>query len=333
MHALKEIKEEAKHLETEFIKLLDDSDRDIRTASIINLGKLKTKEAAPKLREIVKSFSKIKYMQYKSMQVLNMRKAFKIILEPGAAAMALGEMKDEEAIPILVEKFDELEGFGAVGLSKIGKKALPAILELAKKETDKKNSYAHRALADIEDKEAKPDLINILKTEKDSDIRMRVLNALTRHMFDDEVLELVKNLYEKEKDSIFLSAMRTKKAIPFLINVLKNDKDHNARRITVGILGDVENAAIFIGDIGDPSTIPALEAALKDEYKDVRDVAVHELIQIGDKEALIRLKDYLSKNLGSVGGVEFDSKMIKIIDKRLLTGQKGTISLEEMEER
>ena len=323
LHALKEIKEDDKHLESEFIKLLDDSDRDIRTASIINLGKLKTKEAAPKLREIVKSFSKIKYIEYKSMHVLNMRKAFKIILEPGAAAMALGEMKDEEAIPILVEKFDELEGFGAVGLSKIGKKALPAILDLAKKETDRKNAYAQRALADIEDKEAKEDLINILKTEKNRDIRMRVLVALKRHMFDDEVLELVKNLYEKEKDTMFLTAMRTKKAIPFLVNILANDKDRNARRAAVGILDDIT----------DESVIPALEKALKDSDSEVREVAVYALIPIADRDSLMRLKDYINSNFGKIGRrPEFDKTMLKVIDSRLKSGKRGPISLEEMEE-
>jgi HEAT repeat protein len=275
--ALRNINETDKHLEQEFIRLLDDPDREVRTLAIVNLGKLKAVEAAPRLREIVKSFGKVDYLKFKTMRAVNMEEAYRMIFEPGAAAVALGEMKDEEAIPILVEKFEELEGYAAEGLSKMGKKGLPYLLELARKETDEESYYAHNALAEIKDIEAKPDLMNILVTERDREIRDRVLNALSRPgMFDDDVLELVKSLYEKEKDSLFLWAMKHEKATPFLIDVLKQNMHGNPRisHIVIGILGD----------IGGPSAVPALEKALTVRDRSVRQLSARALKKITGKD-------------------------------------------------
>ncbi|MBU1599746.1 HEAT repeat domain-containing protein [bacterium] len=334
--ALDNIKEEDKHLEKVFIKALDDRDRDVRIAMIMNLRKIKSKEALPKLREIVKDFSGTKYKLYKlkkkAMGIFKspleewetLEETFKMLQEPGMAAIALGEMKDEEAIPILVEKFYDLEGFGSEALAKMGKKALPQILELAKKEIEEKDYkkyYAKWALASIEDKEAKMDLINIVKARKERDVRDSALTSLVRFMYDDEVLEMVKNLYEKEKDTLFLHAMQNKKALPFLIDVLKNDSSPDAR----------ECAVVIIDKIGDPSAVPALEEALKDRDKEVRYCASQALITIADRESLIRLKDYLNNNLGKVESLEYDKYAIRLIDNRLKSGKQGVISFDEKE--
>ncbi len=323
--SLLKISEQDKHMEKEFINMLDDSDRDIRTAAIINLGTLKTKEAAPKLREILRDFNSIKYMEFKTLKYTNPKKAYKILYEPGVAAMALGDMKDDEAIPIIVEKFDHLEQFGADALSNMGTKGLPHLLELARKEAGSKNHYAEYALADIKDIEAKPDLLTILITEKNRDIRDSILLGLRRHMFDAEVLSLTKRLYDEEKDVLFLSAMRTKEAIPFLINVLKNEREqpHN-RQYVVSILEDIR----------DPSVIPVLEEALKEKRDlNIRSRAVNALIIIGDTETLIRLRDYLKSNLGTVVNVEYDNAQLKLIEKRLKSGRRGSIIFDEFEEQ
>lgn len=80
--------------------------------------------------------------------------------------------------------------------------------------------------------------------------------------------------YEKERDNMFLSSMRHKNAIPFLVDVLKNDKDGDNRGYV----------AIILGDIRDPSAIPALEDALNDRNRNVRQLSSRALKKITGKD-------------------------------------------------
>jgi HEAT repeat protein len=69
--------------------------------------------------------------------------------------------------------------------------------------------------------------------------------------------------------------MQRKEGLPFLINVLRNDANPEAR----------ETAVVLIDRINDPSAVPALEEALKDRNKQVR---------LNAKQALKKMtgKDY-----------------------------------------
>lgn len=251
------IEEGDKHLEGVLLKGLEDKERGVRIASINNLGTLKSKSAAPKLRDIIEDFNSY---TYKAVNLVDRRKASKMLAEPAAAALALASIKDTKAIPILVKRSDDLDGFGAMALAKMGKIAFPYLLEMARKETDRQNAYAHRALADIRDKEAKRDLINAVKAERDRDVRSRLISALCTHMFDDEVLNAFTELYEKERDGEFILAMESEKAIPLLTRIFLTEQEYHIR----------ECAGIVLRNINDPKTIPIFEKALKDRDKKVQ---------------------------------------------------------------
>ncbi|MFH1147275.1 MAG: HEAT repeat domain-containing protein [Pseudomonadota bacterium] len=275
IYVLKEVrvKEEDRQFEPLFIKALDDPDVDIRIMAMGNLGTLKSKAAVPKLRKIVKSYGGL---PSKAVKLIDRERAKKEWMEAGLAAMTLGEMKDEGSIPLLAEKLYDLGDAGPDALASMGKKAIPCILDLAKKEKEKgpENWAACSALARIRDKEARQDLIEIVKKEKDHLIRGNALESLVRYMYGDDLFELAKKIYETE-GILFGSAMKTREAIPLLTHILL----HTFMRPH-----DRYYAASILGDIGDPAAVPALEKALKSNDINLRQPAAGALKQITGKE-------------------------------------------------
>jgi HEAT repeat protein len=184
--------------------------------------------------------------------ISNPNKAAEMVLEPFTAMGALGEMKDEESIPLLVEKFDYMGEYANLALSKIGKKAIPAIVELARKDDGIHHNNGRWALSNIEDKEAKSDLMYLVENDTDIEIRKCALNSLVRFMYDDDVLILSENLFRKNKTGIYMDAMKNRKAVPFLIRILNDIYENEDNRWY---------AAYLLGEIGDTTAIPALEEA------------------------------------------------------------------------
>lgn len=275
IYVLKEVrvKEEDRQFEPLFLKALDDPDVDIRIMAMGNLGTLKSKAAVPKLRKILKSYGGL---PTKAVKLIDREKAKKEWLEAGLAAMTLGEMKDEGSIPLLAEKLYDLGDAGPDALASAGKKALPVILDLARKEKEKKadEDNARTALGRIKDQEARQDLMDIVRKEKGRGIRGRAMTALTTHMYGDDIFELAKNIYETE-GILFGSAMKTREAIPLLTHILL----HTFMRPH-----DRYYAASILGDIGDPAAVPALEKALKSNDINLRHRAAGALKQITGKE-------------------------------------------------
>jgi len=278
--ALSTIKETDKQLAGAFINALDDKEYYVRGTSIENLGILKAKESAPKLREIVRKFNKFDEAKYQAIKVVDMVTLIgsrKIIGEPAAALITLGQMKDEDAIPLIVEKYDTvLKEYAARALGEIGIKALPELMKLAKKDIASRKSdsvcEACRALSRINGREAKEELLYYLKNEKDSDIRDGLLGALPTE--DDDVVKIICDLYASEKDTIFISGMRNKKFIPCLIKILQTDANQYTRAYAAGKLGQLR----------DSTAVPALEEALKDANVDVRHRAANALKHITGKD-------------------------------------------------
>ena len=304
-----------------YFRALNSKNREVRIVSIQNLGKLKAKAAAPKLRDIVKDFGKMRALAFKTAKKISMRKTYEASAEYCNAAIALGDLKDEEAIPLLVEKLYDLEDCAGSGLSGIGQKAIPSLLNLARKE-GVKDAWARQALGNIKDTGAKPELLNILKTEKNRDVRISVRNALLYNMADEGVLETMFQLYRKEKDVLFIPYIKNKQVIPFLTEIAKTDSSSNTR----------ESAVVYLGEIGDPSVIPVLKDTLLDRNRNIRELSLHALIPIADTEMLKYLKGHLETNTGMIGNVDHDRMYLHLIVKRLESGKRGATSFDEMED-
>lgn len=244
-----------------YIKSLDDKDWQIRGTVITALGKMKAAEAAPKLRSILMAKPRkdeIKMLEATSSD--DKKYSWMLFSSPGMAARALGEIRDEEAIPLLVQKYGELGEAATESLASIGKAAVPDLMRLAQKEKGANENPATMALGQIRDRSAKEDLIQIFKTEKDYEVRFTVMNSLVSFMQGDDVFDAIKAVYAKEKDPLLIMGIKTKSGVPFLIDVLKTESSYDAR----------EAAIVMLERIGDQSAVPALEESLHDKSKNIR---------------------------------------------------------------
>lgn len=329
LEALNNIKEEDKHLGGIFLKSVDDSDREIRIMAIKNLRRLKDERALPKMRKMLKDYNVIKF---KALNVVDKGKSKEMMIEGYEVAMALAEMKDEEGLAILIDKMEGLEGAGSKALAHYGKKGLTRVLELARDE--KMKDYGMAALVALDDKEAEDDLIEVVKDDKEPYVvRLNSMYALTKNIKSDKVINEIEKAIEKSDfqkfEDVAISGCynsKTDKAVKILIEILKYKTADSDKEIP-----RKEQIISYLGEIGNPMAIPVLEEALKDRNRNIRELTIHALITIADRDSLIRLREYLNSNLGNVVSLKYDKASIKLIDKRLKSGKRGTISFEEME--
>lgn len=269
LNALSKVTPEDKEkVSTAYIKALDEKDWQIRGTVITALGKMKAIEAAPKLRSILMEKPRKDELKILKTTADNDKKySWMLLSSPGLAARALGEIRDEEAIPLLVRKYDKLGEAATESLASIGKAAVPDLIKLAQQEKGKSENPATMALGQIKDKSAKEDLIQIFKIEKDYEIRFTVMNSLVSFMQGDDVFDVIKTVYAKERDPLLIMGIKTKNGVPFLIDILKTETSYDAR----------EAAIVMLERIGDKSAVPALEESLHDESKNIRLRSAHAL--------------------------------------------------------
>lgn len=244
-----------------YIKALDEKDWQTRGTVISALGKMRVMEAAPRLRTILLEKPRKDELKMLETTTNDDRKySWMLFSSPGLAARALGEIRDEEAIPLLVQKYDELGEAATESLASIGKAAVPDLMKLAQQEKGKSENPATMALGQIKDKSAKEDLIQIFKIERDYEIRFAVMNSLVNFMQGDDVFDVIKTVYAKERDPLLIMGIKTKNGVPFLIDILKTETSYDAR----------EAAIVMLERIGDQSAVPALEESLHDKSKNIR---------------------------------------------------------------
>ncbi|MBI3866783.1 MAG: HEAT repeat domain-containing protein, partial [Planctomycetia bacterium] len=145
------------------------------------------------------------------------------------AALLLGELKNKEALPALIEatKDESVSGRAATSLGEIGDhSAIPALRKMA---TDfpAQRLWADYGLAALGEQEGFDHLSELARTEEAWTERRHAVEALAK--------------------------IGDPKAVPVLVKALK-DKHANVR----------VSAAIALGKIGDPAALPALTAALSD---------------------------------------------------------------------
>jgi HEAT repeat protein len=278
------------------IRELDDPDEEVRINAIKKLGEKKAVSSVPKLIEALKWGSN-PYVDLGARKALIKigEPAVPALIEKikgedsfvrNNAIRVLGEIGDRRAVPVLIEAVkDKTRGrseaasalmwMGVQNLElnvlvlcklfcndkdeilKIGKPAIPVLIELLKDDNSTIRSEAVKALVML-GTHALPALFSAIKDE-DSKVCESVVEALgkIRHYF----------------------------AVPFLIKVLK-DGDPYVRK----------SAAEALGNIGHESAVPALIEALEDSEESVRLDAALALGYVGDVRAAQPLIEKLEDN-------------------------------------
>ena len=191
------------------------------------------------------------------------------------------------AIPFLIEAMKKEDG-GACGtaasvLSKMGEPGFKVLLEAARNKWRPLTETVIE-LGEFNDKRVIPVLKDILKDDSLSfDSRAEAGIVLSRLGDTTAVTVLLKMLEDKESPYyevarhnviIALGKIRDKRATGKLIEMLKQDKDNFVRSVAAGALGAIK----------DESAVNALEDALTDEDRYVRAAAAWALKQITGKD-------------------------------------------------
>ena len=238
-----------------------------RSTAIGMVAKLKYKAAVPELIEMVEDYSK-KSLTRGTEDALGV-----------SAALALGEIGDDRAIPVLIKKLGKMDGYEAKALSKWGKRALPQILEVARDSKDKDAiGGACNSIALMEDKQVIGELWSILKNENEP-VRFVSIVPLLK-LTDAYTIPSHKQI----EDYLFTLAKKDKRFTGDLISVAQNngDVDYLAR---VAQDEDAEHsyrtgAIIAIGELKGVSAVPALKLLLEDDDREIRINAARALERI-----------------------------------------------------
>ncbi len=231
--------EDYKKYEDKFIDLLSDKNKMVRILAISALGSVKSEKSVPKLRVILKDISKIKYNIYKA---VSYRKAVESVMEPGIAAISLGELKDTTSIPFIVENYDYLSNFAGDALVMMGREGVKAILEISKnaKEGEPKPI---QALCRLDDPSAKDVLIEFLKdNNNDVWLRSSILRVLVMNLKDETVLSELKKNYSFYDSSLrwdIVEYSNKKEDIEFLLWILENENKEGIRSLSINNIGKV----------------------------------------------------------------------------------------------
>lgn len=177
-----------------YLRLLDDDDEVIKGAAARACAKLRVKEAAPKILEVLSKAPRAKYTatnpQWMSIDHMEF---------VDSAAEVLVEFDDEAALDEILSR-DELmvnSNFGGPLVARYGAKALPKVLELARKK-DQRRAGALAAIVALRDEAAAPDMIR-LADDGDQDIARSATHALADMPLKSEAnIGLVRDLLKKK---------------------------------------------------------------------------------------------------------------------------------------
>ena len=134
------IKTEDPALAPEFAKRIKKGTLRTRSTAIGLVGKLKYRPAVPQLISMVEDYGK------KSLFQDNFEDALRT-----SAAIALGEIGDERAIPVLMKKLGKMDSFEQKALGKFGKRMLPQVLYLVRNSKNREERNRKKKYSDGED--------------------------------------------------------------------------------------------------------------------------------------------------------------------------------------
>lgn len=230
------------------IKFLDEEDTENKCVAMVLLGKIKDKESVPRI---------IPYLKHKEDKV-------KI-----TAVMVLGEIGDKRAIEPLLEdpELIVLE-FGASPVAKFGQAALPKLIKLARKKsltgflskdgkTDRRSRKAAYAIGEIRDRKAIPALMDLLKNEEDSNIKLSAVKALAAMKVKEAETEFDKLLIHEDtliRSTVLkvLTKVNKEKYLPVVLNFLD-----------VNNISDFHAATEILVELKETNAIPKLEEFLE----------------------------------------------------------------------
>lgn len=203
------------------------------------------------------------------------------------AAVRLGEARDRQAVPALLEALDDPEESvrveAARALGAIGDRSATGPLgALAADPLDTVRIAAAQALGMLEDPSAVPALERLL-ADPDEGVRKAAVRAAGSIPGPEAVRLLVSSALHDEIEEIrevavkLLAGRRAAEAIPFIERSLETESDR--LRAT---------AAYALEKIGDRSSLPALRKALDDPYFKVRSLSAHALARIARSDAEVR---------------------------------------------
>ncbi len=273
-------------------KLQKDADPEVRSACAYALGNIGAKFAVGPLQEVME----------------NRKEEMPVRL---AAAVALGQMGNEQGIKFLIDQLkssDEKVRAAAVeALRTIGKPATRLLIEAAQSKDSLQRWGAVAALGETGDPKAVPILLKALRDE-DENVRAVAAASLGKLRYARAARQLVQALADKSErvqahaewalENIgeraipaimdgakrtatklrafrLLGRLKAREAVPLLIEGLK-DRKPEIRSM----------AAWALGEIGDRRAVSALERALEDKAPEVRREAVVALGKLGAEEIL-----------------------------------------------
>ena len=273
-------------------KLQKDADPEVRSACAYALGNIGAKFAVGPLQEVME----------------NEKEEMPVRL---AAAVALGQMGNEQGIKFLIDQLkssDEKVRAAAVeALRTIGKPATRLLIEAAQSKDSLQRWGAVAALGETGDPKAVPILLKALRDE-DENVRAVAAASLGKLRYARAARQLVQALADKSErvqahaewalENIgeraipaimdgakrtatklrafrLLGRLKAREAVPLLIEGLK-DRKPEIRSM----------AAWALGEIGDRRAVSALERALEDKAPEVRREAVVALGKLGAEEIL-----------------------------------------------
>jgi HEAT repeat protein len=262
----------------ELIKCLKDTDYDVRIAACTALGHIGDSSAVP---ELIKCLKDTDY----DVRIADVRIA---------ACTALGHIGDASAVPALIACLDDnsanhfkydADSYKAAtnALVQIGEPAVPALIEILTNPNERVRSAACTALGQIGDISAIPALRVHAEVMQDARQALTKLGGTSMSL-----LEAAGTLAEQSQWGVLCRALTSNlvraaivqlgnSAVPALIVALRDD-DPKIRQA----------ACTALGQIGDPSPVPALIACL--DQQDISEAAANALVQIGKPAvpALIR---------------------------------------------
>jgi hypothetical protein len=322
--SFEKIQENDKYLEPKLLELMKKGEDETRLYAIKALGTIKSKKAAPEFRKKIKRFSRTKF---NALKLVSQVRAYKYLFEAAMSAESLGSVAEESDYQMLVDRFYDLEGATGTGLLKIGHKGFMAIVDMARNEKEKHEDglafYALQAIpADVQYHDF---WIEIAKNKNENEpIRgiaiSRLVKMHNKEIGNDLYIQQMKENYQSFEpfDRCGLAeGLKRKDDVSFIIWILENEKDNWV--LSAGI----NNLAIIGRNIEDPSAvIAALERVIYNHgNKEVRSKARTALISIGEIKSLVKLEDYILKNIDKANSNKYDDE----IDLREIRKMLGKI--------
>jgi len=226
-------------------------------------------------------------------------------------------------------------------LIRIGKPAVPVLIEALEEKKFGIRWGAVNVLGYIKDKRAVPFLVQRVLTDTDNHVRWRSIWALNSIDDDRAVTKLREVLKGQDKRTrwnaaVALSTMNDNEAVPVLLTGLQDQSSwvrweavnalgrvHDEKTVTalLPLLADPsarirQETVLSLGEIGGPKATAALVNALSDKSPGVRWRAAMGLSRLGQKSAVSTIEEAWKRETNQLAKKEFKDALEKLKSER-----------------